>query len=264
MREYCVRGIVINRADYGERDVMLTLYTLEGGRFSVIVRGTKKQGSTLRRGADFFREGYFYLVNRRGMPLLTQWEPIEMFPALLGDPRKLSLGFYMLRAVNEATTPGDADPALYNLLRNSLLLVENCLFHDIIKLFFDCGVLACCGVPIDWNECRHCGGKLSGDGFFDVEEGGVVCAECARRTPGRGRMKASLKTMRIGKNIDRALSRVGFAPLESARSAEAAVRGFNRLGEKLGAGGREELAGIVRRFFQYHVNEGVAHWYMPL
>lgn len=265
MRESCVRGIVINRAEYGERDVMLTLYSLEGGRLSVVVRGTRKQGSTLRRGADFFREGDFYLVSRRGLPLLTQWEPVSAFSALPGSADKLSLGFYMLRAANEVTAPGDADPAFYNLLRNSLLLVENCLCYDIIKLFFDSGILVCNGLPIDWNACRGCEGPVGEESVFDVEEGGVVCAACARRTPGNRRMKVCLETLRTGKNIYRALDRLGFGPLDGGRRLETALREFERFSGTLKSiEGKEVLTKIVRRFFQYHVNEGVVHWYIPL
>lgn len=265
MREEYVRGIVIGHEAMGERDLRVTLFTRGGGRFSVEARGTTKAGSSLRRGVDLFCEGDYYLTPRRGMPLVTQFEPAEFFSARGWGREQAAAGLFMLRMVHEVTAPGAPEPELYDLFRNCLKYIEICGFNDIILLVFEVGVLACLGMRISWDECVRCGKRVRADAWFDVEEGGTVCGGCVPERSGGGLMKICFDSVRFGKNIDRALERYCLAPLESGRPIEAALTGFRRFCEGVKKGKMEkETAGIVRRFFQYHVNQNVTHWYMPL
>ncbi|MEW5947426.1 MAG: DNA repair protein RecO [bacterium] len=260
------RAIVLRRRETGERDVLLTLYSLEAGRMQMLVRGTQKPASTLRRCADLFNEGTFHFIPRRSVPLLNQWEPIETFDALKKDPGKLSLGFFMLKVIHETGVDGDPEPELYYLLKNLLWLLQNSENHDKIKAAFLTGVLEKTGFSVNWAACQGCGDDLAGECFLAVRENGFVCSRCAGRFSGAGRQPVSLKTVKIGKKIIKVLEKIVFRPMDAPSVQQKALRFFETFCARL-SGCEREMGGLgyaVTRFFQYHVNENVTHWYVSL
>ena len=266
MRTLQVSGIIISRRDHGEKDLLLDIFTLERGRIRIIVRGTKKPSSTLRRAAELFNEGIFTIIPRRTFSLLEHWEPIETFEPIKHDLEKLSLGFYLLRMLNELTREEDPEPKLYFLLKNLLLLIQNTKHCCIIKTIYDIGFLEVSGYSLSWQECRGCGKPVKSNCYLNISAGGLVCTECDRSITEKDNLPLSLESVKIGKKFAKIVSDVLCTPIQTDEMKVRYLKMFTKLFDKLTRYEKDIriLNRAMHRFYQYHLNSDIRQWYIPL
>lgn len=75
---YQTRGIVLNSADQGEVDKVLTIFTQEFGMMRFLARGTRKPASKLNKFLNIFSYGRFGFVSGRGIWHLVDGEDFKL------------------------------------------------------------------------------------------------------------------------------------------------------------------------------------------
>ena len=113
---YSDEGIVLARRNYGEADRILSIYTKEHGRISVIAKGVRKPVSRKRGHIEVFSRIKFQAVTGKGLDLLTEAETVENFGEVRKTLPKSSLAYFFMEVVGRTTREGEPHPELFDLV----------------------------------------------------------------------------------------------------------------------------------------------------
>jgi len=184
-------GIIIKEVDYRDNDKMITLFSPEHGRIDALSRGCKKQGSKLMASSQLFNCGE-YLFNTRGEKNYhAGCEITHSFFGLRETAEKLFTASFFVELAGVFIVPNQGDRRLYSLLLNSLFSLEKKLNdRTLIMQFFLIKFADIAGLRPYVGKCMDCK-KQEKSYYFYFDEGGVLCYECAKNTPGRKRRLSS-------------------------------------------------------------------------
>lgn len=135
-RSYTSEGIVLTRIIYGEADRIISVYTKDYGRISLLAKGVRRPKSRKRGHLENFSYINFHAVRGRGLDILTEVEIIEEFCKLKKSLKKISLAYYFCEVVGKTTREGEKNLDLFNLLLSYLKKLKNENQLKILRLNF--------------------------------------------------------------------------------------------------------------------------------
>lgn len=98
-RSYSDEGIVLARRNFGEADRILSIYTKNHGRISVIAKGIRKTTSKKRGHLEIFSYIKFQVADGRGIGILTEVETLNNFEIVRKDLKKVSLAYFFCEVI---------------------------------------------------------------------------------------------------------------------------------------------------------------------
>jgi len=113
---YKTQGIIIKRADLGQADRLLTIYTKEYGKILVRAKGVNKNESKLRSLIEPFNLCEFSLAKSKIIDVLAGVYPIKEFVFLRQNLESLSLSIYFCELVDKLIPAPERDPKIWALL----------------------------------------------------------------------------------------------------------------------------------------------------
>lgn len=116
MRTFKTEGIVIKRKNYGEADRILTIFTKNKGKISVIAKGVRKISSRRSSHIELLNLGVFNLHEGR-MPILTEVETLNHHSGLKSDLEKAGYAFYVCELVDGLLPEHQENRAVFSLLQ---------------------------------------------------------------------------------------------------------------------------------------------------
>ncbi len=173
-------AIVLRSIRYGEADRILHLYTPEHGRLGAIAKGVRKARSRFGgRLEPFFHVQLLLYEGRSDLLTVTSAATVQAHARLRGAAASLDGAARSCDAVARLFETGDANPAVFQLLRNQLALLdaEPARAGAANQLAFRLKLLLAAGLSPQLGSCASCGESdhLSG---FSGAAGGVVCGAC--------------------------------------------------------------------------------------
>ncbi|MGI6199554.1 MAG: DNA repair protein RecO [Christensenellales bacterium] len=178
-------GIVLRQAAYGEVDRMLTLLTPAQGALTVSAKGCRRPKSKLLAATQPFCWGEYALYQKGERYGLTQCVVRESFFGLHGDLERLNHGSLMLNLAEYAAHPDQNSRELFALLLRGLgALCYGQGEPEGVTGVFLLRLWRILGVQPELGGCVFCGRPDAG--YFSVQAGGRVCADCRARA-GDGR-----------------------------------------------------------------------------
>lgn len=183
-RQYRTELIVLKRTDIGEADRLLTVYSPEHGKLRVVARGIRRTTSRKAGHLEPFMRSRVLLVQRRDLPDVAQAESVEAFAPLRADLRRLACAFYVVELLAGLTEDGVGQPAIYELLLDTLrrLSVERDLW--LVTRYFELHLLSLAGFRPELHLCVGCRETLCAtQAYFSPAQGGLLCARCGEGMP---------------------------------------------------------------------------------
>ncbi|MFZ5633573.1 MAG: DNA repair protein RecO [Bacillota bacterium] len=236
MKEYLVDAIILKSIKAGEADRVLTLYTRQVGKKRVIAHGVEKPTSRKRGAVQPF--GYSRLLLRRGRDLdsVSQGEGIEIFPGLRQSLEGLARASYLAELVDAFTLDGDPNPQIFELLRDTFMLLGGrCDF--VAARAFEIKLVSLLGYRPGLEACVLCGVPAGRERvYFGAGQGGIVCGRC--RSGSGGTVEISRGAL---ENL-KALMRWETGRIHQLRITPAAGK---------------EIKNVMRRFIEYHLEKTV-------
>lgn len=171
-------ALVLKSFDLRETDQILTLFTRELGKISVVAKGVKKPQSTLRGLVQPFCHSQFYLTRSGEMHLITQGKINEFFGNIREDLDKTLQALYILELVDKSTVDRDPNPALLNLTLQVLRYMEDNPVSPLSLRLFEIKLLNIVGFAPVLDRCSNCH-KVDDLAYFSRASGGALCGECA-------------------------------------------------------------------------------------
>ncbi|MDQ0339646.1 DNA repair protein RecO (recombination protein O) [Caldalkalibacillus uzonensis] len=197
-------GIVIRSRDYGEANKIMTLYTKEYGKLSLMARGAKKPKSRLSSIAQLFTHGQylFFRGSPRTMGTLSQGEILDSFRELRQDLVKTAYAAYMAELVDKLIDEEEVPPALFPLLTTVFQHLNEGKDPEILARLFELKILVMAGYKPEVDRCVVCHGT-EGSFSFSVQEGGYLCQRCQHADPQALHLQTNtLKLMRFLYHFD--------------------------------------------------------------
>jgi len=175
------RGFILRREDLRETSLILTVYTRDFGKLTLITKGVRSPDQRFVSAYELFAlcDIVFYEKKRKGIFLLSQCELLQFFPKARESLERLSYATYFIDILNSVTHIGEGNPALYELLNNSLELMSSGASPKRVARIFEIKLLSLLGLMPGLKGCVNCEKKLAGKRTrFSLSSGGVLCEDC--------------------------------------------------------------------------------------
>ncbi len=241
MPVFSTPAILLRRLDYGDFDVIITLFTLEKGKVSVIAKSAKK--STRRFGGvlELFSELQIMAGSSRGkgLPVLQEAVLKQPFSSIRADYKKTAYASYWSELIYNWIEENFKQTALYYLFEHVLYELDaGKIEPPALNLLFQMRFLSLSGHRPNFNHCGLCQKELANIKddrvAINLQRGGIVCGQCS--SGAAPRFSLDIGTIRQ------------LLWVESGQLAKAARMRFN-------ASGLEESTTFLEEFVCYHLGK---------
>lgn len=225
-------GIVLRSRDYGEGNSIITVFTRDFGKISLMARGAKKPKSRLSSVSQPFTYAHylFFQSSASTMGTLSQGEIIESFKQLRIDLTKTAYAAYFTELFDKIVDENDRSPFLFPLLMYSLQYLDQGKDVQILARLFEMKILIVGGYRPQVDQCVSCK-REEGYFGFSIAEGGLLCEECQDKDPQLIQLEpATIKIIRLLYHMD--VARLGNINVQEQR--------------------RKEMEQVMWRFMDYH------------
>jgi DNA repair protein RecO (recombination protein O) len=178
---------MLRSTEHGDYDKIVTFFTLERGKTSLIAKGAKK---SIRRFAGVLElfsvlDLVWTCGRNRGLPVLQEALVICPFDQIRTDITKTAYASCWCEMVHVWMEEGQKQPSVYRLLEHVLGQLNSGAHADeILHIAFQLRFLAINGFRPILDHCSSCIKDLSqiptSALSFDVRRGGIVCQACGR------------------------------------------------------------------------------------
>jgi DNA repair protein RecO (recombination protein O) len=180
-----VEGIILQHADWGEADRLVTIFTRELGKMRAIAKGVRKPRSRKAGHLEPFTRASLLLARGRDLFILTQAEAIETYPATKEDLVGLGYAAYLVELLSNFTYEEEENQTLYRLLANSLARLNQGDTRQLVVHYFEIRLLELVGYRPQLFLCAQCEAEIRAeDQYFSVIQGGVLCPKCGQQAVG--------------------------------------------------------------------------------
>jgi DNA repair protein RecO (recombination protein O) len=220
-RLYRTQAIILRRADLGEADRLLTIFTPGRGKLRVVAKGARKPASRKSGHVELFARSNLLVARARELDIVSQAETLESYRPLREDLLRSTYAHYLAELLDRFTGEEEESGELYNLLAESLSHLCDAPNPALVARYYELHLLALAGYQPRLFDCVHCGKRLrqvdseSPPYGFDCAGGGVLCDQCAPNS--RDALPLSLSALKVLRHAARvewlAFSTLNLRPL---------------------------------------------------
>jgi DNA repair protein RecO (recombination protein O) len=174
-------AVVLHRTDFGESDLLVTLYTSDLGKLKGIAKGAKRSKRRFVNNLQPFSYiRILFAEGRGGLIRLDEADMIRPFFRIGEDISKVLYGSYFLEMVKEMTGEKEANPPLFELVVTFLTLLNDAPPREEYPRVFELRFLDLLGYRLRVTECSICNQQLplADKAWFSFSHGGAVCEGC--------------------------------------------------------------------------------------
>ncbi len=173
-----MEAIILARKDIREFDQIVTIFSKEGGRQELVIRGVKKIKS---KNAAHIEPCCFVSVDiARGKDLdyLVRSIPINIFKEIRSDVAKSYVAQYICQFVLKISKQNEVNIALYETILWSLHILEATKKPFVFLNIFLLEIVSCVGFKPSFHNCVICDKEQKYNMSFVSKFGGICCNKC--------------------------------------------------------------------------------------
>ncbi len=190
-------AIVIRAFPLRETHKIITFYTPDFGKIKAVAYGVKSPKSKLSGSLELLNHGMllFNYRENRDLQSLTGFDLIEGFDGIRVDFARITYGCYLAELVDAIASEGDANPEIFDLLRNTYQFLADTDDVPLLARAFEIKFLDLAGYAPQLSQCTHCGSIPTPTPAnkshvapttslvlqFSVQHGGLLCGKCQHR-----------------------------------------------------------------------------------
>jgi len=189
-------GIVLRRRSQGETSKIITFYTREFGKLSLMAKGSRGIHSKYLGTLETYNHLsiVFYQKDQRQLQYLSQASIVRSFATFSTQLAKFSLASIPCEVVEKAEIDNHPHPQLYHLLLDTLTAIDehHSGLRNIVRAFI-LQYAVHSGFEPELDRCHHCSRPDPADlNFFFLTDGYYICGRCtsgdvqSRRISGYG------------------------------------------------------------------------------
>lgn len=119
-RSYTTQAVVISTKNYSEADRILTVFTKDFGKLTLMAKGVRRPKSKKGRNVEVFSLLKLSAAKGKGMDVLTEVETLENFSNIRSDLTKTAVAYFMVDTIRSITREDEEIPSLFVTLAKYL------------------------------------------------------------------------------------------------------------------------------------------------
>lgn len=140
-KKYSTEAIILSKKDYSEADRIITVFTSEYGKLSLLAKGVRNLKSKKRGAIEVFHRVKLSAVKGHDLDIVTEVDLRKTHQELKNDLRKMSVGYFFCEVVMKLTEPDSKSYQLFETLNyyfdqlnqsNSLQKTRRDFIYDIL------------------------------------------------------------------------------------------------------------------------------------
>lgn len=191
-------AIVLKTWKLRETSKILSLCTKDYGKVKVVAKGALGPKSKFKGCLEPMARIriVFYDKKTRDLQLLSQADLLDGHLRMIGDFERSTLGLAQVELAERVLFGEEPFPKMYELLFSSLQgLNSGSSFLEGYFWYFESHFISIMGYKPTWDCCLGCSASLgAGGGFFQPNNGGLLCNECGLT---HGGLKVGGETLEI-------------------------------------------------------------------
>ncbi len=116
MPSFKVEGIILKRRDFGEADRILTVFSLQRGKISVLAKGVRRITSRRAGNVELLNRVILYLYQGKQFYYLNEAEALDTYPKLKAELTLSTYAFHILELVERLTAEEQENTIVYEYL----------------------------------------------------------------------------------------------------------------------------------------------------
>ncbi len=179
------KGIILKVYKTGETTKIITVYSKDDGKLSLVARGARRPLSKFVSVIDLgnFAEFVYYWKENRELYYISDASLLESYDSLKVNLSKFWMFNCLLELVNITTPFEEPNYRLFGLLRAGLDTLNKWELEKVRLLLygFIMKLLRVQGLAPEMKKCVDCGSKLGNiRAYLNPSKGGFVCPRCVR------------------------------------------------------------------------------------
>lgn len=173
-------GIVLSWIKYKESSKIVTLFTEDLGKISIMAQGALKPKSQILAATEVFSKSHFELKKGKNFYYIESAELESSNFTIRQDIDRLTYGFYILELVERSVPEGESSSKIFNMLDKALFEMSNSEKPILQTVAFELKMISILGYRPQLSKCLKCGRTVSKIWDFSITEGGVYCDSCRK------------------------------------------------------------------------------------
>jgi len=200
MSSFSTSAIMLRRIDFGDYDLIITFFTRDRGKVSVIAKSAKK--SIKRFSGILERFSALRIVcttgRGKGLPVLQEASMLKPFEHIRTDIKKTAYASYWTELIDEWMEKNAKNVQVYHLLEYVLSELDSgSASLEALSILFQMRFMALSGLSPNLTCCSICRTQTEEIKceklIFDLRKGWITCEACA---PGSGHIHLSKGTVK--------------------------------------------------------------------
>jgi DNA repair protein RecO (recombination protein O) len=176
-RLYRTDALILRRADFGEADRLLTVYTPDRGKLRLLAKGVRKTTSRKAGHVELFMLTNMLIAQGRTWDIISQAEIVQAYRGLREDLDKTGHAYYIAELIDRFTEEHDPNQPLFELLALTLAHLEHIDDPFSVLRYFELHLLNLTGFQPQLHFCVACQEPLEpvDNNYFHFVDGGMLC-----------------------------------------------------------------------------------------
>ena len=176
------QGIVIKSSKFKENSKILTVFTQELGKVSIMAQGAMKPNSKALVYSEAFSTSEFILKKGRNFYYIISVDLIDSHYYLRESIDVMAVGFYFLDLVDKSIPEAEKNEKIYKMIIVALENLGNNIINRLdLVLGYELKLISLIGYKPYLLNCIDCHTSNSIHWYFDNEKGGILCSNCKTR-----------------------------------------------------------------------------------
>ncbi len=178
MQENKVKAIVIGNRDYKEKDMLVTMFTLEEGIITVTFKGVKNSNAKLKSAKEIFCFGDYIYASGKTNTIISA-DVINTFYDLTKNIKSYFTACNIIKIIKTVLPEGETSPSLFvDTLKAFNLLAEAEVNPLVVLNKYLVRVFEGFGYKFNLNKCSTCGNDFLNHRFMNLRYGDITCFSC--------------------------------------------------------------------------------------
>jgi DNA repair protein RecO (recombination protein O) len=186
MSKFSSPAIMLRRIDFGDYDLIITFFSLNRGKISIIAKSAKKSAKRFSGVLELF--SVLNIVCRdprgKGLPVLEEATLKYPFSSIRASIVNTAYASYWAEMVNIWAEENEKQVQLYRLLHHVLEQLDSGQTSEAaLSVLFQMRFMKLCGLSPNLSACSACRVEidqtLKNDLSVDLSKGGILCENCA-------------------------------------------------------------------------------------
>lgn len=203
---YRIKAIVLRRQPFREHDLLITAYSPEKGKQSLVARGARKFRSKIAAHVEPFCFIDCMVVRGKAYDYIGSALSSDCLAGIKSDFDKIEAASRVCRFFDSAIKEGQPDIGLFIELRDILALIGGTQSAADVILWADLSIfrlLSRTGYEPELRRCVFCGSKPASVGMvLDQKKNGIACQHCAGQAKGLTISENAVKLLRLANELE--------------------------------------------------------------